>query len=216
MGYPERPQRGHPYLGRRDTRKQEHHPREAGGFRHPDNRQDKGHDRADGDALRDRARTGSKGIAHPQSGGGHRPRTQGAEYPYRHARPGPRYGRHRGTEQHARNRVDAFGREVRQVPGLPVPASHRSRQDDIQRDIHRRPYQNAPPARGGRHRTGQIGRSERHHRLAALQETPGRAEVRPHRPETGGAVGIRQTRPGTSSPKWRARRAPSSPTRARR
>ena len=45
---------------------------------------------------------------------------------------------------------------------------------------------------------------------------PAEPEVRPHRPETGGACRHTPNSTGTSSPKWRARRAPSSPTRARR
>ena len=111
---------------------------------------------------------------------------------------------YRSAEQRQEDRLDVLDHQIGEVPGIGLRHPGGARQNDSGRNVRHRPGQNAAPAGSRRDRTGQIGRIERDHHVAAVQETSVGTEAGAGRSEEGGTDALFEA--GTSFPGENARR----------
>lgn len=97
-------------------------------------------------------------------------------------------------QQKRHHRIDAFGHRLEQVSKGGDAAAHCLREDNQQRDLCRRPGQNAALAHGGRHGPREVRRPQRRAHLPVVQKASGRGQVYLGRPQKGGTIDIQQNR----------------------
>ncbi len=106
--------------------------------------------------------------------------------------PGKAGGRHRGAEQHPRDRLFPPDHRNAGVSGEQVQAQDPARQGHLRRVGHRQHRQDAPSARCRRHRLRQERCHQLHHPGDPVQCEAERGEACHDRPQDAGALGLRR------------------------